>query len=126
MRLSPPDTEEVISSSGHASKSESSTEVVMAKFLSYLLSVDGGKRERKSSVQVVTEVRTVVSVLDGKVKNLLEHLRQKPATSKHYIGSLISFMDFVLSEDLQFSGYTKDDILSMNLRLYALVHEIFG
>ena len=127
-----PDTEDVSSSSGHASKSESSTEAVMAKFLSYLLSVDGGKRERKSSVQVVTEVRTVVSVLDGKVENLLERyevrdrffknyldVRRKPGTSKHYIGSLISFMDFVLSEDLQFSGYTKDDILSMKLRLYS-------
>ena len=39
----PPDT--VISSGGHASKSDSSTEAVMAMFLRYLLSVDVGKRE---------------------------------------------------------------------------------
>ena len=86
---------------------------VLSKFLVYLMSPDGGKHERKSSLQTVQKVRTILSVLDGSLENLLDHLKVrdsffrdyldakcKPGTSKHYMSSLITFMDFGISESL--------------------------
>ena len=112
---------------------EASTEVniVMSKFLHHLLSPDGGKRQRKSALQTVREVRTMAFVLDNKVENLLDRFKvrddflrdylekkRKPGTSKHYISSLISFMDFAISDELKLPGCISDDYISMKLRLY--------
>ena len=103
----------------------------LSKFLVYLMSPDGGKRERKSSLQTVQEVRTIVSVLDGKLENLLVRLKVrdgffrdyldvkcKPGTSKHYMSSLLSFMDFAISESLELPCSTIEDFTAMKLRLF--------
>ena len=47
-------------------------EATLAKFLVYLLSPDGGKRERKSCLQTVNEVRTVISVIGYDLRKLLD------------------------------------------------------
>ena len=104
---------------------------VLSKFLVYLMSPDGGKRERKSSLQTVQEVRTILSVLDGRLENLLDRLKVrdsffrdhldakcKPGTSKHYMSSLITFMDFGISESLDIPLCTTEDFTAMKLRLY--------
>ena len=109
----------------------SEVDSVMAKFLNHIMSPDGGKRERKSSLQSVREVRTIVSVLDNKVENLLDrylvrdkffrdHLDKKckPGTSKHYMSSLIAFMDFAISDNLHLPACTCEDFVSMKLRIH--------
>ena len=106
-------------------------EATMAKFLVHLMSPDGGKRENKSSVQTVQEVRTVVRVLDNKVYNLVNRYevrdrffrdyldkKCKPGTSKHYMSSLISFIDFAISENLELPLCTNEDYTVMKLFLY--------
>ena len=58
--------------------------------------------------------RTMAFVLDNKVENLLDRFKvrddflrdyldkkRKPGTSKHYISSLISFMDFAISDEVK-------------------------
>ena len=109
----------------------SSASEILSKFLVHLLSPDGGKRERKSSLQTVNEVRTIISFLGNKVDNLIDRFqvrdsffrdyfdkKRRPGTCKHYVSSLISFMDFLISEGIQLSDYTSDDFTTMKLRLY--------
>ena len=106
-------------------------DAVMAKFLAHLLSPDGGKREYKSSMQTVQEVRTTISALNDKVYNLVDRYQVrdnffrdnldkkcKPGTSKHYMSSLISFMDFAISEELMLPSCTIEDFTIMKLCLY--------
>ena len=113
------------------SHNENNVDHMMSKFLVYLLSPDGGKRERKSSLQTVKEVRTIANVLDNKIENLLDRHQvrdkffrdhfdkiRKAGTSKHYMSSLISFLEFLISESIQLEGLTTDDYTSMKLRLY--------
>ena len=104
-------------------------EKVMSLFLAYLLSLDAGVREKKSSLQTVREVRTILNYLGGKLENLLDpvkiredffknylDLKRKPGTSKHYVSSLISFIDYAIVEDLQIDGHSCDDYTAMKLR----------
>lgn len=103
----------------------------MQQFLAYLMSPDGGQRERKSSLQAVSEVRTVVNVLGGQLINLFNKnkirddffvnyldKKSKPATSKHYMSSLISFMEFAVSEGLELPELGVDDFITAKLRLH--------
>ncbi|XP_057305349.1 uncharacterized protein LOC130642277 [Hydractinia symbiolongicarpus] len=103
----------------------------MQQFLAYLMSPDGGQRERKSSLQAVSEVRTVVNVLGGQLINLFKKnkirddffvnyldKKSKPATSKHYMSSLISFMEFAVSEGLELPELCVDDFITAKLRLH--------
>lgn len=103
----------------------------MSLFLAYMMSPDGGRRENKSAIQAVTEVRSVVDKIGGNLSDLLERKkvrddffvedldkRCKPATSKHYMSSLISFFEFAISESVDIGNYTTDDLVAMKLRLY--------
>lgn len=109
------------------------TNAIMQRFLVYLMSPDAGRRERKSSLQVVTEVRTIVSFFSGNVVNLFNKNKvrdeffvflnyfdkvRNPATSKHYMSSLISFMEFKISDDLSLPGLTVDDFITTKLFLH--------
>lgn len=44
----------------------------MSLFLAYMMSPDGGRRENKSAIQAVTEVRSVVDKIGGNLSDLLE------------------------------------------------------
>jgi integrase len=94
------------------------------------MSPDGGQRKRKSACHTLSEVRKVVSVLEGKFENLVNKgkvrddffrdyldVKSKPGTSKHYIGSLVTFMDFAISEGVDLPNCSTDDYTSMKLRL---------
>ena len=44
--------------------------------------------------------------------------KSKPGTSKHYMSSLISFLSFAITENIEINSYTLDDYTSMKLRLF--------
>ena len=105
-------------------------EDTMCLFLNFLLSADCNFRDPKSSKQTVQEVRSVLTyvgqflnifdrskVRDGFFKQHLDP-KSKPSTSKRYLSSLISFMDFGISEGLDHLPYEipKGDFVSMKLR----------
>ena len=104
--------------------------IIFANFLEHLLTSDGGHRESKSSLQTVTEVKTVLTYLGNNFADLLDRrkvrsffhnyfdLKRKPGTSKHYISSLISFMDYGISDELIISDECNEQkFIAMRLRL---------
>ena len=105
------------------------TRVTLARFLDYLLSPDGGQRENKSLLQTVNEVKCAINVLDGKVGNVFDKRKMrdkffrdfldkkaKPGTAKHYLTSLVSFVDFAIADELNVPGYQPEDFLKTRLR----------
>ena len=57
---------------GAQSNDQDFVRVTMAQFLEHMLSPDGGQRDRKSAIQTVNEVRCIINILDGMLKNLFE------------------------------------------------------
>ena len=113
---------------------EQEIEDTMKIFLHHLLTHEGGKRDQKSSLQVVKEVRTVIESLGKNLVNLFNHVKLRddffvnflekkctPATCKHYLQSLITFFDFLICEPASQNTIrfhpSKDDCVSMKLRL---------
>ena len=106
----------------------------IALFHKYLTTHEGGKREAKSSLQAVQEVRRAISCLQGNILNffnpaklrddfLIGNLEKRctPGTCKHYLQSMISFFEFQICEPtakdvLQFPP-SKEECIAMKLRL---------
>lgn len=106
-------------------------EATLKLFLNFLMSPDGGRCDSKSSAQAVQEVRTVIRYLGGDIMNIVNSSKlrddffrdyldkkSKPGTSKHYIRSIIKFMDFAISEEIALPPCTSDDFTAMKLRLH--------
>ena len=105
-------------------------EPVLKDFKAFLISVEGNFRDVRASTQCVQEVRTTAYHL-GSVLALFDRKKvrddffqafldpkSKPSTSIHYLNSLISFMNFVITEGSESlpETVTQDNAIAMRLR----------
>ena len=105
-------------------------EPVLKDFKAFLISVEGNFRDFKSSSHCEQEVRTTAYHL-GSILALFDRKKvredffqayldpkSKPATSIHYLNSLISFMNFVITEGSESlpETVTQDNAIAMRLR----------
>ncbi|XP_057297370.1 uncharacterized protein LOC130627439 [Hydractinia symbiolongicarpus] len=104
---------------------------ILERFVTYKISVDGGKSCQKSAIQSKQQLRDILAALDSsnpsdlvrkyKIRDTFlttyaEKTKEyKALTIKRYLLSLSHFYDFLLTEEIHLPGITPDMILRMKV-----------